>query len=149
MYGRPYMKEPVMKRIYNPIAPRSKGFSLLEVLVSMTIVGIIAALIFSTQTSTWKKSTSGNRAIVAGNMIQNTIDSIRVTISQNQDIFFPPINGTITSNGVLLNWVISNAYRATPDAGNLPNVRKCDFVASWSASKGDTLKVTTYLAKMF
>jgi prepilin-type N-terminal cleavage/methylation domain-containing protein len=138
-----------MKKIIFPKLRNAKAFSLLEVLVSMVIVGIIGALIFSTQTSSWKKSTSGNRAIVAGNMIQNTIDSIRVTISENQDIFFPPINGTITSNGVLLNWVISSANRATSDAGNLPNVRKCDFVASWSASKGDTLKVTTYLAKMF
>ena len=137
-----------MKRIYNPIARHSKGFSLLEVLVSMVIVGIIGVLIFSIQTSSWKMSTSSNRAIVAGHMVERQIEMMRLNISQNQDLYFPPVNGSTVENGVTLGWVVSNASRPT-DGGPLTNTKKCDFTAFWGGGKTDTLKVTTYISKMF
>jgi prepilin-type N-terminal cleavage/methylation domain-containing protein len=126
----------------------AKAFSLLEVLVSITIVGIIGALIFSIQTSSWKTSTSSNRAIVAGHMIQQQIELMRMNISQNQDLYFPPVNGSLVQNGVTLSWQVSSALRPI-DGATIIDVKKCDFIASWSASKGDTLKATTFLSKMF
>lgn len=124
------------------------GFSLLEVLISMVIVGIIAALIFSIQTSSWKNSTSSNRTMVAGHMVERQIELMRLNISRNQNQYFPPVNGSVLENGITLSWIISNATRPT-DAGTLPNTRRCDFTACWGGRKADTLKVTTYISKLF
>ncbi len=126
----------------------AKAFSLLEVLVSMTIVGIIGALIFSIQTSSWKTSTASNRAVVAGHMVQQQIELMRMNIGQNQNLYFPPVNGSVVQNGVTLVWQISAATRPT-NGGSLPNTCKCDFTATWGAVNGDTLNATTYLSKMF
>ena len=137
-----------MKRIFYSKEHDSKAFSLLEVLVSMTIVGIIGVLIFSIQTSSWKKSTSSNRTIVAGHMVEQQIESMRLNISRNQGLYFPPVNGTVAENGVTLKWVVSAASRPE-GGGSLSNTKKCDFTASWGGGKTDTLKVTTYISKMF
>jgi prepilin-type N-terminal cleavage/methylation domain-containing protein len=141
------MKEPAMKRTYCPMARNINAFSLLEVLVSMTIVGIIGVLIFSIQTSSWKRSTSSNRTIVAGYMVERQIEAMRLDISRNQDHNFPPVDGSIAENGVTLKWVISDAVR--PIGGTNSNTRQCDFTASWGGGRNDTLKVTTYVSKMF
>ena len=127
----------------------AKAFSLLEVLVSMTIVGIIGALIFSIQTSSWKTSTASNRAVVAGHMVQQQIELMRMNIGQNQNLYFPPVNGSVVQNGVTLVWQISAATRSTADHGTLLDTYECDFTATWGAVNGDTLRVTTYLSKMF
>jgi prepilin-type N-terminal cleavage/methylation domain len=137
-----------MKRKHFPIVHNAKAFSLLEVLVSMTIIGITGALIFSIQTSSWKKSTSANRAIVAGHMVERQIELIRLNISRNQAQYFPPVNGTIAENGVTLSWAVSDAKRPT-DGVVLLNTKKCDFTAFWGGGRTDTLKVTTYISKMF
>ena len=114
----------------------------------MTILGIIGVSIFAFQTSSWKKSTEANRTLVAGHMIERQIETLRMTIDKDQKANFPPVGGSITENGVTLQWSISAALRPT-DNGDLPNVRKCDLLAWWGTSKGDSLKVTTYLSKMF
>ena len=73
---------------------------------------------------------------------------MRLNIGRNQSLYFPPVNGSMVENGVSLSWVISAAARPT-DAGPLGNTKKCDFTASWGGGRTDTLKVTTYLSKMF
>ena len=125
-----------------------KGFSLLEVLISMVVIGVIGLMVFSLQTNSWKLTTRSNRTLVAGHMIEQQIEGMRMKISQNQINNFPPGNGSLTSNGIALKWTISSASRPT-DGGNLANVRKCDLTASWGTGKFDTLKATTYLSKMF
>jgi prepilin-type N-terminal cleavage/methylation domain-containing protein len=137
-----------MKKLMSLNLGNKKAFTLIEVLISMVIVGIIGSLVFTVQSSTWKTSTSSNRAIVAGHMIQQQIELMRMNISQNQDLYFPPVSGSLVQNGVTLSWLVSNALRPS-DGAALANVKKCDFIASWSASNGDTLKATTFLSKMF
>ena len=137
-----------MKRIFFIKFHKSNAFSLIEVLVSLAIIGIIGVSIFAFQTGSWKSSTRANRTIVAGHLIERQIEAMRMDIDRDQKNNFPPTDGIITENGVTLTWQISEAYRPS-DNGNLPNVRKCDFLASWGSAKGDSLKVTTYLSKMF
>ena len=137
-----------MKMQYRQLLRNSKAFTLIEVLLSMVIIGIIGSLVFTVQSSTWKTSTSSNRAVVAGHMVQQQIELMRMNISQNQDLYFPPVNGSLVQNGVTLSWQVSNAARPI-DGSTMTDVMKCDFIASWSASKGDTLKATTFLSKMF
>jgi type II secretory pathway pseudopilin PulG len=134
--------------ILRSCAKSNLGFSLLEALISLAIIGVIGVLIFSFQTSTWKMVTSSNHTIVAGHMIEKQIESIRMNIDQNPTANFPPAGGWVTGNGVTLTWTISPAARPT-DGGPLSNVRKCDFIAGWGSGKSDTLTVSTYLAKKF
>jgi prepilin-type N-terminal cleavage/methylation domain-containing protein len=127
---------------------KKKAFTLVEVLMSIAAIGIITMVVFAFQTSSWKNSILSNRTIVASHMIERQIESMRMTIDRNPILNFPPVSGSITENGITLNWTISAAARPT-DGLDLPNVRKCDLCAWWGNSKGDTLKVTTYLSKMF
>jgi type II secretory pathway pseudopilin PulG len=119
-----------------------------EVLISMAVVSIMGVLIVTTLTSSWKKSTFSNRELVAGHMIEREIEGMRMKIDRAPSLNFPPTGNTVTENGVTLTWTISNATRPT-DGATLSNVRKCDLVARWGKAKGDTLRVSTFLSRMF
>jgi prepilin-type N-terminal cleavage/methylation domain-containing protein len=137
-----------MNRAFVFARSKKNAFTLVEVLMSIAVIGIITIVVFAFQTSSWKRSILSNRTIVASHMIERQVESIRMTVDRDPHLNFPPKNDSITENGVTLRWIISPANRPT-DGQNLPNVRKCDLVAWWGKSKGDTLKVTTYLSKMF
>jgi prepilin-type N-terminal cleavage/methylation domain-containing protein len=129
---------------------RNRGFSLLEILVSLVIVGIIGVSIISLQTSVWKNSTTSNRMLLAGQLIEKQIESIRMGIDQNPISNFPPKEGALTENGISLSWKIFSAYRPKgATTTELKNVRRCVFTATWGKNKGDTLLVTTYISKFF
>jgi hypothetical protein len=102
------------------------------------------------QTSVWKRSTTSNRLLVAGQLIEKQIESIRMTIDQNPTSNFPPKEGSIAENGISLTWKVLSAYRPKgATSTDLKNVRRCVFTATWGPNKGDTLLVTTYIAKYF
>ncbi len=137
-----------MKRNNSNLTSRRRGFSLVEVIVCMVVIGIIGVSIFSIQTFSWKRTTNSNRMLVAGHMIEKQIEAMRMNIDQNQNLNFPPLPGSLYENGVSLTWTISEAVRPTGN-GTIPNARKCEFTAICGSGKGDTLLVTTYLSKMF
>jgi prepilin-type N-terminal cleavage/methylation domain-containing protein len=126
----------------------NNAFTLVEVLISMVVIGIMGVLIVTTMTSSWKKSTFSDRELIAGHIIERSLEEMRMEIDRDASSNFPPTGNTITENGVTLTWTISDATRPT-DGGTLSNVRKCDFVARWGKAKGDTLRVSTYLSRMF
>lgn len=126
------------------------GFTLLEVLISIGILGITALSIFCIHTSTWMRVTKSNRMMIAGQLIEKQIEQLRMNIAIDSSANWPPVNGTTSSNGVTLNWTISSAYRPLGAAGvSITNVRRCDLSAYWGKGAGDTIVVTTYLSKMF
>ncbi len=145
------MKGSSVKRAFRPVMHNSRAFSMVEVLVSMAVLGIIAVSIFAFQTSSWKRSTNSNRTIVAGHMIERQIEVMRMNIDQDPVANFPAVGATktIEENGITLMYLVSDAYRPSDGSGPLDRVRKCDFVASWGKAKSDSLKVTTFLSKMF
>jgi prepilin-type N-terminal cleavage/methylation domain-containing protein len=128
---------------------RKHGFSLLEILVVIVIVGIIGVSTMSLQTSTWKRTANSNRLLVAGQLIEKQIESIRMNIDVNPVLNFPPKNGSISENGIALKWNFSSAYRPKGSSVSLKNTRRCDLTATWGSRVGDTLVVTTYIAKLF
>jgi len=105
--------------------------------------------IISLQASAWKRTTTSNRLLVAGQLIEKQIEYIRMNIAANPSVNFPPKDGTTSENNIALSWKISSVNRLKGTTVVLANVRRCDLTASWGKSKGDTLVVTTYISKMF
>jgi prepilin-type N-terminal cleavage/methylation domain-containing protein len=128
---------------------KKQGFSLMEILVVIVIVGIIGVSTISLQTSTWKRTTTSNRLLVAGQVIEKQIEYIRMNIAENPKENFPPENGTAYENSIALSWKFSSVNRIKGSTVALKNVRRCDLTATWGKSKGDTLIVTTYISKLF
>jgi prepilin-type N-terminal cleavage/methylation domain-containing protein len=125
------------------------GFTLIEILMTIMIVGVIALNIMMFQTSSWKRTSSSNKLLVAGQMIERQIEYLRMKIDSDPINNFPPHDSTITENGIKLSWNISSAHRPKESSGSLPNVRRCDLIASWGKEKNDSLVVTTYIARSF
>lgn len=114
----------------------------------MLFLGLIGLVLYSSQSSSWKNTIGSNKTLIAGQMIEQQIESMRIAIDRNPSYSFPPLSSQKSENGINLQWTISEAVR--PVGGeNLSNVRKCYFIASWGNGKNDSLKVTTYLSKMF
>lgn len=128
-----------------------RGFTLLEVMMVMVIVGIVGVNIMISQTASWKKTTTSNRMLVAGQMIEKQVEKLRMYIDVDPVNRFPPHDSSYTENGINLLWKFTDASRPTGPSprGPLKNVRKCDLTATWGNNRGDTLIVTTYLAKYF
>jgi hypothetical protein len=104
----------------------------------------------SLQTSVWKRSTTSNRLLVATQLIEKQIESIRMTIDQNPTSNFPPKDGSLVENGISVSWKVLSAYRPKgTTTTELKNVRRCVFTATWGKNKGDSLLVTTYISKFF
>ena len=136
---------------YNRKCKRISGFSLLEIVIALAIVGFIGINIMMLQTSSWKRTNTSNRLLVSGQMIEKKIEYFRMNIDADPLNNFPPIDGSTSENGINLSWQFSSAYRplGPQPRGPLTNVRRCDFTATWGTSRGDTLIVTTYLSKFF
>lgn len=114
----------------------------------MFFFAIIGIIFFSNQNSSWNKTIGAKKMLVAGNMIERQIEAMRIAIDRSPQYSFPPQSSQKTENDIKLTWTVSAATRPT-DGADLSNVRKCDFVASWGKGNNDTLKVTTYISKMF
>jgi prepilin-type N-terminal cleavage/methylation domain-containing protein len=125
------------------------GFAMLEIILVLVVIGIIAANIITLQSSSMKMSGSSNKLLLAGQMIDRQIERLRMFVDRNPKTNFPPSDSTITENGITLRWNISNVNRTVGPAVPIPNVRECTFIAGWGKSKGDTLKVRTFLARNF
>ena len=127
---------------------RNAGFTFIEVLIAMFFFALIGLIFYSNQSSSWKKTVGSKNMLVAGNMIERQIETMRIAIDRSPTQFFPPQSSQTSANGIDLAWTVSAATRPV-DGAVLPNVRRCDFVAHWGSGKNDSLKVTTYISKMF
>lgn len=126
----------------------STGFSVIEVLISLAILGIVALSIFMIQTSTWKGVIFSNRLTVAGQMIERQIEQLRMNIVANPVTNFPPHDSSYTENSITLSWKGTPVQRPV-DGAWLDHVRQYTFTAAWGKGKADTLRVTTCLAQKF
>lgn len=124
------------------------GFTLLEVVIALALISIVSVLLFSSHSSSWRNVIGSDKLLIAGHLIEQRIEHMRTVIDRSPDDFFPPESSQLSENGIHLTWTISEATRPT-DGATITNVRKCSFVASWGKGKNDTLKVSTYLSKMF
>jgi type II secretory pathway pseudopilin PulG len=126
------------------------GFALMEIILMLVIIGIIGANTLLLQRNSWKSTGSSNRMLIAGQMIERQIESLRMKIAEDPSANFPPSDSQFTENTITLQWQILSVSRigGGPDITS-NNVRQCDMVAFWGTRKNDSLQVTTFLAKEF
>ena len=135
----------------NRIGNSQRGWSLVETLAAIVVVGIGITLFAKVQRMSNRDSTVNSKILIAGKMIENHIEDRRISIAQNPTTNFPP--GNITINAAAPNYIkivstVSSAY-SPKDGALVADVKKLDIVASWTSPYADSLKVTTYVSKKF
>jgi prepilin-type N-terminal cleavage/methylation domain-containing protein len=127
-----------------------EGFTLLEILVAMMILAFFIGTAVIIQQNTMSRTRSSNKMLVAGHLIEKQIEYMRMQLLKDPDNNWPPGDTTFTSNDITLNCVVSDAYDLeTGSTTKIDSVRKLDIEATWVTDRPDTLRVETYLAKMF
>ncbi len=137
------------KKVQKKVIAHPDGFAIMEIILVMVVIGIIAANIMMLQKSSWSMSGSSNKLLLAGQMIDRQIETMRMFVDRNPSANFPPRDSSITENGIKLSWTLSPVTRSVGSKVNIDNVRECNLTAGWGKNKWDSLKVRTYLARNF
>lgn len=122
----------------------------MEIILMLVIIGIIGTNTILLQRNSWKSTGSSNRMLIAGQMIERQIESLRMKVAADPGNNFPPNDSQFTENGIILQWQVLSAGKigGGPDILS-DHIRRCDLTASWGKGKNDTLVVSTFLAKNF
>jgi len=128
---------------------RERGFTLLELLITIVIIGVTTGTIAIFQRSSWSSTRRANFTLIAGQLVERQVEQMRMTIELDPASFWPPTDGSAsdTTLGIDLAWSVSNAY--DPDGNTIDNVRNVEYTATWRDAKPETLRVTTTLAHDF
>jgi prepilin-type N-terminal cleavage/methylation domain-containing protein len=142
----------------NPDA-QEKGFTLIEVLLAMIIVMVSATSVLMWQKTSWSQTSSTNRLMVAGHVIEKQIEKRRMTIAENPSANFASfiqnstmvvIDSSVTPYITVLWTIYAPDSLKDPQTGNnLNNVRKVQISAGYGSGSADTLKVVTAISKNF
>jgi prepilin-type N-terminal cleavage/methylation domain-containing protein len=128
-----------------------KGWTLLEVVAAIVVVGLGVVLFMRVQHSANRDSASNSRILVSGKMIEKFLEDTRISILRDTLGNWPPASRYIAPTApsfVALRSVVGPAY--SPKDGILvANVVRMDITALWLLPYPDSLKVTTYVSKRF
>ena len=128
------------------------GFTLLEIMISMVIVGLCTAGFLAFQTTSWSASQTAANTMSAGQLIEKQVEYLRMRIASSPQDTFPvlmapgKIDSTSAKN-IKVRWVVAQAR----DVRGLPmlNVAQVTFTAIWTAPKKDSIVVPTCISKNF
>jgi prepilin-type N-terminal cleavage/methylation domain-containing protein len=131
------------------------GFTILELLITITVVVISLSLTLYWQKSSWKRNASANRLTVATQIIEKQIESRRLLIARDPEFYYSKFKSlsdtTIIDNSVSPNvsvkWTVKPEY--DPKGVAIENVRRANLIASWGKEKGDSLSIVTCIGKNF
>jgi prepilin-type N-terminal cleavage/methylation domain-containing protein len=140
-----------MKKLIN-----KKGFTLIEILLSIVIIAISAIAILMWQKTSWSQTSYTNRLMIAGHVIEKQIERQRMIIAQDPTNNFNQFKNTDSMNIIdsttkpIINvkWYIYDTLH-DPSGALINNVCRVVLKASWGKGKKDTLKVETCIAKDF
>lgn len=128
---------------------REGAFSLLEVLITIVIIGITTGTIALFQSNTWSSTRRTNNTTVAGQLIERQVELMRINIEIDSTTYWPPVDGdtTYSDNGITVAWTVTPAY--DPDGSSINEVRNVEYMATWQDAQPETLIVTTALSRDF
>jgi prepilin-type N-terminal cleavage/methylation domain-containing protein len=135
----------------DPRGRGEKGWTLLEVLAAVVVVGIGILMFTRVQHASSRDSNTNSRILMAGKSIEKFLEDTRIAIAKDTLRNWPPATRTIA--GTAPNY-IKIASTVTPafspkDGAPVANVVRMDIMASWTQPYKDSLKVTTYVSKRF
>lgn len=128
-----------------------RGWSLIETLAAIVVVGIGVTLFTKVQRMSSQQSGSNSKILVAGKMIEKHLEDTRIKVSQDTNANWPPVSQTLSPtipNNITLVSTVSNAL-SPEDGAVVINVKRLDIKASWTQPYKDSLVITTYVAKRF
>jgi prepilin-type N-terminal cleavage/methylation domain-containing protein len=142
------------------------GFSLLEVLMALIVITISATIFMKVQQFSTIGVGSSDRSMIAGQMIEEQIESVRKSISLDTNYFnntFQTNSVGLTNNGITITWKVFNSntspavhvlrgsatWAAPPNTPIVYNIDSVEFKTKWFNNVADSLVVTTYIAKNF
>jgi prepilin-type N-terminal cleavage/methylation domain-containing protein len=132
-------------------AERQRGWSLLEVMAAVVVVGLGLALFTKVQKMSSQGSNTNSRIMMAGKMIEKHLEDTRINIARDTVANWPPRTVTIAASApswISLSSVVSGA-RSPKDGAVVANVVRMDITARWTMPVRDSLVVTTYVSKRF
>jgi type II secretory pathway pseudopilin PulG len=135
------------------VSPRfqQSGWSLIETLAAIIVVGIGVTLFTKVQKMASYQSGGNSKILVAGKMIEKHLEDTRILVSQDTIANWPPSNKTLSPtkpNNITLVSTVSDALSPV-DGAVVLNVKRLDIKASWTQPNKDSLVITTYVAKRF
>ena len=142
----------------NRISGEAGGFTMIEVLLAMIIIAISASAVLMWQKTSWSQTSSTNRLMVAGQVIEKQIEKQRMLIAQspatNYATFISNSSMTIVDSSVTpyltVFWTIYAADSLKdPNGNNLNHVRKVQIKAGYGNGQKDTLTVVTAISQNF
>ena len=130
---------------------RQRGWTLIEVLAAVVVVGIGLLFFSRVQHSSSRGSGENSRILVAGKMLEKFLEDTRITIARDTTHNWPPVTRTVAAvapDYITIRSTVSPAYSPV-DGAVVNNVMRMDLVASWTRPYADSLAVTTYVSKRF
>lgn len=129
-----------------------RGWSLLEVVAAILVIGLGIALFVKVQGMSKRGSSTNSKQLVAGKMIEKFLEDTRINVARDTLRNWPPITRTVAGSSphyITLRSTVSLAKSPKDPTVTVANVMKMDIVCSWTLPYRDSLKVTTYVAKRF
>ncbi len=119
----------------------------MEVMIALLILalGVVVFLhIQRMQNANVRAKRNMNQAV---QLIEKTVEELRVNIAQDRTNNFPPHDTTIVADGASLKVIVSDAYDTFGDLTK--NARQLDITATWTAASGapQTMTLRTYIAR--
>jgi prepilin-type N-terminal cleavage/methylation domain-containing protein len=134
-------------------SPGRQGFTLIEILNTIVIIGITTGVVAVFQRSTWGSTRSTNNTLVAGQLIQRQIEQVRMEIAMDTSklrLVYPAgTTGNLTDpeSRIALRWSVAAA--TDPTAAAITLVRQFTYTAKWQSTKAESLVVVTCVARDF
>jgi prepilin-type N-terminal cleavage/methylation domain-containing protein len=125
---------------------RQGGLTLLEILIAIVVVGIAVSLFMNLQRRSGSRLAGNSNLLKAGQIIERHMEAMRISIARDTVANWPPRDTSFKENRITLVRRISAAR--SPKTGDLlPNVRRVDVITAWGTGQGDSLNISTYVAK--
>jgi prepilin-type N-terminal cleavage/methylation domain-containing protein len=128
-----------------------RGWSLIESLAAIVVIGIAVALFTKVQHMTNRDSGTNSKILLAGKMIEKHLEDTRIYIGKDTINNWPPRSNTLSPTAPEFITLVSQVGPAfsPKDGAPVNNVVRMDILTYWTSPYTDSLKVTTYVAKRF
>jgi prepilin-type N-terminal cleavage/methylation domain-containing protein len=137
----------------------NRGFTMLEVLISVLIVSLTAVSYLMWQKTTWTETRLTNLRMLAAQVVEKQIEWRRMIIAQNPTANYSAYRAIAGSDTVMTDTTVTPHMRVewslhpdslrSPTGDTIHNVTPTLLTASWGAGVSDTFKLWTNITKNF